>query len=192
MQLRVRARVWRCSRGVTPVGPVPRRLGGLVPRGGEVEKRQERDALRRRLRALEAQRDQVEVGALVQRWRDACAAARAVLQVMDEEDILGNCSKIGAQIKTRVGKLVEEMPQVFKELRGSGCFQGLEVAGGEDSQKHAYEMHKRIKDYGVILGRGSAQGNVFRLQPPMVIQPHDIDLVADTLEEALCPADLED
>lgn len=99
----------------------------------------------------------------------ACAAARAVLKVMDEENILENCSKIGKLFKEKVGKLCVDHPQVFKEIRGSGCFQGLEIAGGEDSQQHAYEMHRRIKDYGVILGRGSAAGNVFRLQPPMVI-----------------------
>ena len=57
------------------------------------------------------------------------------------------------------------MPMVYKEIRGSGLFQGLEIAGKtvEESGKNAFELHKRLRPLGVVLGRGSAAGNVFRI-----------------------------
>lgn len=37
--------------------------------------------------------------------------------------------------------------------------------------------------YGVVLGRGSAAGNVFRVQPPMCINADDVDHVCNSIEE---------
>ena len=38
-------------------------------------------------------------------------------------------------------------------------------------------------NYGLIVGRGSAAGNVFRLQPPMCIEEKDIIHITDALEQ---------
>jgi len=37
--------------------------------------------------------------------------------------------------------------------------------------------------YGVIIGRGSAEGNVFRIQPPMCIEENNVDYIVDSLED---------
>jgi alanine-glyoxylate transaminase / (R)-3-amino-2-methylpropionate-pyruvate transaminase len=115
----------------------------------------------------------------------AAAASRAVIKVMKDENILDNCKERGEQFTERVSKLCNDYPQVFKEIRGSGLFQGLEIAGKdvEDSGKNAYELHSRLLPHGVVVGRGSAAGNVFRLQPPMCIESHDVDHVVDSIEE---------
>ncbi len=115
----------------------------------------------------------------------ACAVAREVLKVIDEEKLVENCYKMGNIFRHRINKLCEAYPQVLKEIRGSGLFQGLEINGKneEDSMKHAYEMHKRLLDYGVVIGRGSAAGNVFRIQPPMCIEEKDVNYVVESIEE---------
>ena len=115
----------------------------------------------------------------------ASAAARAVLKVMKDEDILENCNKQGKLFTRRINKLCEKYPQAFKEIRGSGLFQGLEIAGSniEQSGKNAYELHKRLLPYGVVVGRGSAAGNVFRIQPPMCIEEKDVNYVVNSIEE---------
>jgi len=115
----------------------------------------------------------------------ASAAARAVLKVMDEENMMDNCHKMGKLFNERINILCEKYPQALKEIRGSGLFQGLEINGKceEDSGKHAYEMHRRLFKHGVVIGRGSAAGNVFRIQPPMCIQEQDVNHVVDSLEE---------
>ena len=59
----------------------------------------------------------------------AAATARAVLRVIDDDGILKNCKQQGDLFRTRIGKLCQQYPQALKEIRGSGLFQGLEIAG---------------------------------------------------------------
>ena len=115
----------------------------------------------------------------------ACAAARGVLQVIKDDKIQENCQKQGALFKKELSKLCVKMPQIYKECRGSGLFQGLEIAGKdiENSGEVAYELHRRLLPYGIVIGRGSAAGNVFRIQPPMCIEKPDVIKVINSLEE---------
>lgn len=115
----------------------------------------------------------------------ACAAARAVLGVYRTEGLVENCYQRGAQFKKGVGRLCDEYPEVFKEIRGEGLFQGLEIVGNtpEHSGEVAYELHRRMLHRGVIVGRGSAMGNVFRLQPPLCIGETEVQQVVDALED---------
>ena len=114
----------------------------------------------------------------------SCAVGNEVLRVIDEENITQNCKQQGYFLKTHLGRLCETYPSVFSDTRGVGLFQGLEVYGkhAEDSQKRAKRLHKELLDYGVIMGRGSAQGNLFRLQPPMSIKRVELEYVVEALE----------
>jgi alanine-glyoxylate transaminase/(R)-3-amino-2-methylpropionate-pyruvate transaminase len=114
----------------------------------------------------------------------ACAASRAVLKVIDEENIIENCKNMGKLFNIQLSKLCRDMPNIYKEIRGSGLFQGLEIAGStiEKSAENAYELHKRLLPLGVVVGRGSAEGNVFRIQPPMCISKEDVWKVVEAIE----------
>ena len=114
----------------------------------------------------------------------AASAALGVLEVMDEDNILENCAKQGTHFTHKINKLIEKYPSVYKEIRGSGLFLGLEIYGKteQESCENAIELHKRTLQHGVLIGRGSAAGNVFRLQPPMCIETHDVDKVIEVLE----------
>ena len=115
----------------------------------------------------------------------ACAAGREVLRVIKDEKILENCKKQGDTFRKGLTELCDKYPQAYKEVRGVGLFQGLEIYGDSDEKKtsNAYELHRRLLDYGVVIGRGSAAGNVFRVQPPMCIQDNDVNQVLDSLED---------
>ena len=43
-------------------------------------------------------------------------------------------------------------------------------------------LQTRVVEKGVLIGSGSAMGNVFRIQPPMCIESHDIDYVVNVLK----------
>jgi alanine-glyoxylate transaminase / (R)-3-amino-2-methylpropionate-pyruvate transaminase len=98
---------------------------------------------------------------------------------------LENCGEQGAYFTKEMEKLIEKYPSVYKEVRGSGLFQALEIYGEteEKSVENAIELHSRTLKYGILIGRGSAVGNVFRLQPPMCITREDVDTVISVLEE---------
>ena len=115
----------------------------------------------------------------------AAAAARAVLQVYDDDNLQANCKARGDQFTKGLTKLCEKYSQVYSEVRGKGLFQGLEIYGRtpEESGKRACELHQKLLPLGVIAGRGSAAGNVFRIQPPLCITEKEVSVVLDALEE---------
>ncbi len=115
----------------------------------------------------------------------ACAASRAVLKVIDEENMMENCKNMGKLFNINLSRICREMPNVYKEVRGVGLFQGLEIAGStiEKSGENAYELHKRLLPFGVVVGRGSAEGNIFRIQPPLCLEEKDVVQVCDSIEQ---------
>ena len=128
----------------------------------------------------------------------ACAVGRAVLRVIEEEALMENCRARGAQFSVGLRELCARFPGTYRAVRGTGLFQGLEIAGagaaeGENktaggadedgSQERAIALHRSLRALGVIAGRGSAAGNVFRVQPPMCITEAEVTHVLTALEQ---------
>ncbi len=47
------------------------------------------------------------------------------------------------------------------------------------------EVFERMKDMGVLMGKGGLYGNVFRIKPPMCFNKADADFLVDVMEEAI-------
>ena len=115
----------------------------------------------------------------------SCSAALGVLEVFEDDNILDNSRKMGEIFTKKVNDLCKKYPMVYKEIRGSGLFQGLEIYGkdNQDSIENSIKLHNKTLKHGIVIGRGSAAGNVFRIQPPMCIEEKDVNYVIDVLEE---------
>ncbi len=115
----------------------------------------------------------------------AASAALGVLDVMKSENIMDNCQKMGDMFNREINILCEKYPQIYKEVRGKGLFLGLEVYGKtcEESIANSIKLHRKTRTRGILLGRGSAAGNVFRIQPPMCIEKKDVMKVINVFEE---------
>ncbi|MDR0565790.1 MAG: aminotransferase class III-fold pyridoxal phosphate-dependent enzyme [Prevotellaceae bacterium] len=87
----------------------------------------------------------------------ACAAALAVLEIFEEEHILGNVADMGALLMNELRAL----PGV-KELRGRGLIVGIEM------EKPAGELRKKLLFEHKIF-TGAAGAHVIRLLPPLCI-----------------------
>lgn len=87
----------------------------------------------------------------------ACAAAQAVLEVMEEEDLLGNVNSVGNYLMQELRKL----PQI-KEVRGRGLMIGMEF------EEPIKEIRRRLLfDEHVFTGVSGT--NVIRLLPPLTL-----------------------
>jgi alanine-glyoxylate transaminase / (R)-3-amino-2-methylpropionate-pyruvate transaminase len=115
----------------------------------------------------------------------ASAASLGVLEVIEKNNILENCNTMGKLFNTKINELCIKYPNYYKEVRGQGLFQGLEIYGktNEDSIENSIKLHENTLKHGILIGRGSAAGNVFRIQPPMCIEKHDVEYTIDVLEE---------
>ena len=47
------------------------------------------------------------------------------------------------------------------------------------------QVMERLRDLGVLIGKGGLAGNVFRIKPPMCLTRADADFLVDALDHAL-------
>lgn len=66
---------------------------------------------------------------------------------------------------------------------------GFEIVKDKES-KEPYpefftEAYEKIKNYGLLMGKGGRYGNVLRIQPPMCITEEDIEFSLDVIDRSL-------
>jgi len=118
----------------------------------------------------------------------SCAAANAVLDVFEREDLLARANAMGAQFERRARSWQSRF-ELIGEVRGLGAMRALELVKSRATREHAPDETKRIAQYcyehGLITITAGSYGNVIRLLVPLVITEKQIDEGLDVLEEAL-------
>ena len=103
----------------------------------------------------------------------ACAAALAVLEVIEEEKLMGNAVMIGKYLKDQL----EEIPQL-KNVRGRGLMIGFDVPEElKDLKKNLLWNHK--------IFTGEAKPNVIRLLPSLALKKRDAEQFIDSIKEEI-------
>ena len=103
----------------------------------------------------------------------ACAAALAVLDVMEEEKLVENAARVGDYL---MGEL-RKFPQV-KEVRGMGLMIGMEF------EQPVKELRNRLI-YEKKVFTGASGSNVLRLLPPLCLSMGEADMFLERFSEAL-------
>ena len=96
-----------------------------------------------------------------------CAVAREALQVIKDENLVGNAAEMGVYF---MGKLKTIQSRHIKEVRGRGLLIGLELkpeAGG------ARRFCEALEKEGLLCKE--THDNVIRFAPPLVIKKKDLD-----------------
>lgn len=107
-----------------------------------------------------------------------CAAVDVVMDIFEDEDVLGNVNAVAPCLWDTLENIKEEF-SIVKDHRGMGLIQGLEftadVSGGD--------VVKAAQAEGLILI--GASSNTVRFVPPLVITRENVDEMADRLRAAL-------
>ncbi len=105
----------------------------------------------------------------------ACAAARAGLQVLQDEDLAAQAAEKGAWLTERLRTI--RSPRI-REVRGLGLMIGIEL-----KEKVAPHLQALQNEHGIIaLNAGTT---VLRLLPPLVINWDELERLALALEAVL-------
>jgi len=103
-----------------------------------------------------------------------CAASRAVIEVMAEEQLAQRAESLGAWLRNELQALPSEQ---IREIRGLGLMIGIELRG------KVTPVLQQLMERGVwALPAGL---NVLRLLPPLVIEQADLEQVVATIGEIL-------
>ena len=103
----------------------------------------------------------------------ACAAALAVVEVMDNENLLASAASNGAYLIEALSKI----PQL-QNVRGRGLMIGFDVPDEIKDLKKVL-----LQEFKVFTGE--AKPNVIRLLPSLAITKQEIDLFLDRLQKAI-------
>ena len=118
----------------------------------------------------------------------ACAAALAVHDVIEEEQLIDNAGAVGGWLRTAITDLAARHP-VIGDVRGRGLMLGVELVTDPDSRQPAGDLAVRIKDEmrerGVLIGTTGRAGNTLKIRPPLSIRRDEAELIATTLDEVL-------
>ena len=117
----------------------------------------------------------------------ACAAALAVLDVFEEEDMLAKAVALGEKLKTRFEKWQRDF-SLIGEIRGLGAMLGLEFVKGPDKEPAADEAKQLAAyclDKGLLILVCGSYGNVVRVLAPFVITDEQLEKGLAILEAGL-------
>ncbi len=105
-------------------------------------------------------------------------AAKAVLDYIEEQNLLRNTEETGAYLR---GKLLDlkDKHQLIGDVRGMGLLLALELVEDRRTKTPAtaatLQMMDAARENRIMIGRGGIYGNVLRLSPPMNINRADVD-----------------
>ena len=101
----------------------------------------------------------------------ACAAALAALHVTLSEDLPLAAATRGAQLKAGLHSLVQELPDVFREVRGVGLMLGVECR----SNAAGVAWSRALLGRRVIVSGTLISATTIRVCPPLVITAEEVD-----------------
>ncbi len=106
----------------------------------------------------------------------ACAAAKASINYILEEDLLEKSKENGEYFKKELNK-IKDNNGLVEDVRGIGLMIGMELSS------ECGKLVDILRENGVIVN--CAAGNVLRFVPPLVISKTQIDTVISALDVAI-------
>jgi acetylornithine/N-succinyldiaminopimelate aminotransferase len=108
----------------------------------------------------------------------ATAAANAVLDIIEREDLLAHVQRVGEHLGAGLAKLAGAFPRLFDGERGLGLMRGLLMKPGVEARS----MLVAGQAHGVLTSVASER--VLRFTPPLTIDARTIDEALELLARA--------
>ena len=116
-------------------------------------------------------------------------AARAVIEVIEEENLLENTLRGGRLFPQQGSKNCKAKYPLIGDVRGMGMMQALELVRDRQTKEpapaEASQLMERARANGLLIGKGGLYGNVIRMAPPMNITKADVDEGIRLLDKSL-------
>jgi len=116
-----------------------------------------------------------------------CAMGKAVLEVIENDNLQQNALKLGGHILSGLEKL-KSKHKVIGDVRGKGLMLGVELvkdrATKEPAKAETAQVLEVAREMGLLLGKGGLWGQSIRFAPPMCITKADADFILEVFDAA--------
>jgi len=118
----------------------------------------------------------------------SAAVGLAVLDVIEQENILQNVHDVGLYLAQNLRSLAQQYPRIA-DVRGKGLFYGLEVVQEPGSLEADHPLASAIaegmREAGVLVSTTGPFNNVVKIRPPMVFSKANADVLVNSLDTVL-------
>jgi 4-aminobutyrate aminotransferase-like enzyme/Ser/Thr protein kinase RdoA (MazF antagonist) len=118
----------------------------------------------------------------------ACAAGMAVLDVIEDEELLTNALLTGDYLRDGIRELMPDHAWIG-DVRGRGLLTGVELVRDRATLEPAIEETKRVlnlmRQNGVLVGSEGPYGNVLKIRPPLVFGREHADILIEALRRSV-------
>ncbi len=116
------------------------------------------------------------------------AIGKAVLEVIERENLQQNAHDLGAYLLAGLEKL-EAKHKIIGDVRGLGLMLGIEFVKDRTTKQPGREECAKVvencRELGLLVGKGGLWGQTIRIAPPMNITRADADFLLAALDEAI-------
>ncbi len=118
----------------------------------------------------------------------SAAVGLAVLNVLEEEQLLENARRVGDYVIAGLQRL-QARHALIGDVRGRGLFFAVEMVRDRKTQEPAGPETKRIvngmRERGVLISRIGPHDNILKIRPPMPFSTGNADLLLQTLDDVM-------
>lgn len=118
----------------------------------------------------------------------SCAAGMAVLDVIENENLLDNANSTGDYLRDQLRTLAETQ-LLIGDVRGQGMLGAVEFVTDRGTKVPASEQTAQLlelmREQGVLVGCSGPLRNSLKLRPPLVFKPEHVDIFIRALDKSL-------
>ncbi len=116
----------------------------------------------------------------------SCAAAKAVLEVIEEEELTNRAKETGEYFVHELISLQNEFSTIG-DIRGKGLFLGIEFVQEnlDPNTELAACVKNQLKDNFILSGTDGPFENVLKIKPPLCFNKKNVDQFVNTLHQIL-------
>ena len=118
----------------------------------------------------------------------ACAAALAVLDVIEQEELAKNAAEVGGYLRDGLQELAGRH-DLIGDVRGRGLMVGVELVKDRSTREPAGDEARTVvealRDRAVLIGATGPAESVLKIRPPLVFRRENADVLVETLDQAL-------
>ncbi len=118
----------------------------------------------------------------------SCMAGLAVLDVIEQNNLVASAATVGDYLKTGLKKLMNKFTMIG-DVRGTGLAIGIEIVANRETKQPdkpaTDKLINLLRHEGMLVASEGAHNSLIKMRPPLIFTTSDADFALSAFERAL-------